>query len=174
MVLPRVAHDTHTAPESQGIRAQSSRHAVILSVAAGLAVAAATPLIPLVYGSDFEPAVELTLILVPGSAAFGIAAVLTAGIIGQGKSFFPLISALVTAPATLAAYLVATRAFGTTGTAVASSVSYGVTGLIAVAYCLHNLGAPARDLFVPRREDWDAYRQLLSTMSRVLPRPSRS
>ena len=137
-------------------------------------MAATAPLIPLVYGSDFQPAVELTLLLVPGSAAFGIAAVLTAGIIGQGRSFFPLISALVTAPATLAAYIVATHAFGTTGTAVASSVSYGVTGLIAVAYCLHLRAAPARDLFVPRREDWAAYRQLLSTISRVLPRPTRS
>ena len=170
VVLPRVAHDTHAAPEAQGILAQSSRHAVILSCAAGLAVVVTTPLIPLVYGSDFQPAVELTLLLVPGSVAFGIAAVLTAGMIGQGKSLFPLVSALITAPATLAAYLLATHAFGTTGTAVASSVSYGVTGLIAVGYCLHTGRTPARDLLLPRREDWGAYRQLLSRISGVLPR----
>jgi O-antigen/teichoic acid export membrane protein len=170
VMLPRVAYDAHAAPGSVGVLARSSRHAVVLSCGAGLAVVAATPLIPFIYGPGFQPAMELTLILVPGSVAYGIASVLTAGIIGQGKSSFPLASALVIAPPTLVAYLLATHAFGATGAAVASSLCYGVTGLVAAGYCIHVCAVHAHQLFVPRREDWDAYRQLLGAMSRLLPR----
>jgi O-antigen/teichoic acid export membrane protein len=170
VILPRVARDANAAPGSGDVLDRSSRHAVILSCGAGLAVVAVTPLIPLVYGPDFRPAMELTLILVPGSVAYGIASVLTAGIIGQGKSSFPLVAALVTAPPTVVAYLVATHAFGTTGAAVASSVSYAVVGLLAAGYSMRIRAVPARKLFVPRREDWAAYRQLLGAASRLLLR----
>ena len=148
---------------SSTVLAQSSRHAVILSCGAGLAVVATAPLIPLIYGPGFQPAVELTLVLVPGSVAYGIASVLSAGIIGQGKSWFPLFTTLVTAPLTVVAYILATKAFGATGAAVASSVSYTVTGLVAAGFWMHLRPGRARDLFVPHREDWDAYRQLLRT-----------
>lgn len=170
VVLPRVAADAREASGADAVLARSSRHAVILACATGLAAAAATPLIPLVYGEGFRPAIELTLLLVPGSIAYGIGSVLTAGIMGQGRSLFPLVSTLLTAPPTVAAYVVTAHAFGATGTAIASSASYTVSGLLAAAYCMRVRPLGARRLFVPRRDDWDAYRRLLGSMVRALPR----
>jgi O-antigen/teichoic acid export membrane protein len=161
VVLPRIAWETSGPSRSSDVFARSSRHAVIISCATGMAVLAASPLIPLVYGPGFDDAIELTLILIPGSAAYGIAAVLTAGIIGQGRSTFPLVSALVIAPPTVAAYIAGAKAFGATGAAVASSASYVITGLVAVAYSVRVTGVPARELLMPCREDWRAYGQLV-------------
>jgi len=170
VLLPRVARDAPARSRSSDVFARSSRHAVIVSCGTGVAVAAAAPLIPLVYGPGFQPAVELALILVPGAVAYGIAAVLTAGLIGLGRSAFPLISALAIGPPTIVAYVVGAEAFGATGAAVASSLSYTATGLIAAGYSLHVGGISAIDMFVPRREDWAAYRHLLGAASRLVSR----
>ena len=65
VILPRVAV-MPTRRRVPGTYRPCPRHAVILSCGAGLAVVAVTPLIPLVYGPDFRPAMELTLDPRPG------------------------------------------------------------------------------------------------------------
>jgi O-antigen/teichoic acid export membrane protein len=133
VVLPRVAAmdaspDDHVNRE---VVRKSARHAVILVLAASLALAIGVQAIPLVYGDDFRPAVELTYILLPGVAAFGVANVLAAIVVGKGKPEYSLYTTLLVTPPTIVLYLVLVPTLGATGAALASTVSYSATfGLI--------------------------------------------
>jgi O-antigen/teichoic acid export membrane protein len=133
---------------------RGTRQTVLLLVPTAAAlVFALLVLVPLLYGSKFDRTTELGLILVPGTLALGMARVLVAVTSGRGRPQYSLYGRLIDMPITAVLYLTLIPANGATGAAIASSISYGLTGVISFVFFRRVIHLPLRTLLVPTRAD---------------------
>ena len=131
VVFPRVAALSAAGAEGEAqratVEAKSLRHVSLLTLVTlpvvGVAMAV---LIPLLYGSEFDGAVVLGVILLPGVALFGIASVLAATINGRGHPELSLRAAIWSTPPAIVLYAVLIPLLGDTGAAIASTASYAL------------------------------------------------
>jgi O-antigen/teichoic acid export membrane protein len=170
VLFPRVSALTAGAEETRAYRdlveAKSVRHAGLLSFGSALAlVAVLVVLVPPIFGSAFRPAVGLGLILLPGVALLGVANVLMATVVGRGRPEYSLAITIVTTPVTIALYLLLIPRFDATGAAVASTVSYTLSSVLAVVAYRRVTGRRVRDRLLPTRDDLADYRRLLSAFA---------
>jgi O-antigen/teichoic acid export membrane protein len=164
VILPRVAAlEDDADPTAQGeLIAKAVRHAVILAVVTTAALAMLVAAIPLIYGSEFQPAVTLGLLLLPGIATLGVGNVLASSILGKGAPRYGLIVALITTPLAILLYLLVVPAHGARGAAVASSVVYTVSALLFLHFFRRVTGVRSLRALVPRGEDLRDYVVLAS------------
>ena len=94
------------------------------------------------FGAEFAPATDLGLILVPGAAAIGIAGTLSSSIVGRGKPSYSLYSALIVTPVTIGLYLWLIPSLDATGAALASTISYCLSFVVASGVLLPGDGSP--------------------------------
>jgi O-antigen/teichoic acid export membrane protein len=143
------------------VEAKSLRHTVLVVVASALVLAAALALLVVpIYGAEFRPAIELGLILLPGVALIGIAGTLSATIVGHGRPGYSLVIAVITTPITIALYAILIPALDATGAALASSVSYALSFLLAAGFYRRVTGAAILPRLIPTRSELDDYRSL--------------
>jgi O-antigen/teichoic acid export membrane protein len=109
--------------------------------------------IPLLYGSGFDEAIVLGLILLPGCALFGIASVLAATINGRGFPGFSLRAGAISTPIALVLYAVLIPLMDELGAAIASSLSYAINFVITAVYYRRATGERVAPLLVPTREE---------------------
>lgn len=166
VLFPRIAALSARADESGHearafVETKSLRHTVVVVVVSSVVLALALLLLVVpVYGEDFRPAIELGLILLPGVALIGIAGTLSATIVGHGRPGFSLVVALVTTPVTIGLYLLLIPPYAATGAALASSISYGLSFVMAGIFYRHVTGAPLLPRLVPTRSELADYRAL--------------
>jgi O-antigen/teichoic acid export membrane protein len=161
VLFPRTARlDTGDEPADGGLTdvelaaSRGTRQTVLLLIpTAAVLVFALLVLVPLLYGQSFHRTIELGLILVPGTLALGLARVLVAVTAGRGHPQYSLYGRLIDMPITAVLYFVLIPAHGATGAAVASSVSYALTGVISFVFFRRVVHLPLRTLLVPTRED---------------------
>jgi O-antigen/teichoic acid export membrane protein len=158
VVFPRVAALSASGGDAETqralVEAKSLRHVSLMTLVSVPVVAVVAAVgIPLVYGSDFDRAVVLTLILLPGCALFGIASVLAATINGRGKPGLSLRAALWATPVALVLYGVLIPAFDDIGAAVASTVAYAVNFAFTAIYYHRATGDRVAPLLVPTRDE---------------------
>jgi pimeloyl-ACP methyl ester carboxylesterase len=134
-----------------------------------LVLAAAMPLIPLVYGSDFSASVGLGYLLLPGVAAYGYGNILAATVVGKGRPEYALRVALYVTPPTLVMYATLIPALDAAGAALASVISYAATAA-GMAFYFRRLTGLGVGATLPRREDLADYRALLRSASSALRR----
>ncbi|MGZ4131337.1 MAG: hypothetical protein ACXVPR_11005, partial [Actinomycetota bacterium] len=77
-------------------------------------------------------------------------------------------------PITAVLYLVLMPAHGATGAAVASSISYALTGVISFFFFRRVVHVPLRTLFVPTREDLRDWRSAARAARRRFSRTGRT
>jgi O-antigen/teichoic acid export membrane protein len=143
------------------VETKSLRHATIVSVG-GAAIVALVLLFLVVpiFGSEFEPATELGLILLPGAAAIGIAVVLSSTIAGRGKPVYSLYSALIVTPVTVALYAWLIPWLDASGAALASTISYCLSFALASVFYYRATGRRIDRMLVPSRSEFDDFRAL--------------
>lgn len=101
----------------------------VLGALAGIViVAGVVPLIPIVFGSNFQSAVGLTLLLLPGTIGLALFRVCGNDIAGRGKPGVVSAVAVMQAPLMVGAYILLIPTFGTTAAALISSIGYCVGG----------------------------------------------
>lgn len=165
VVFPRVAHLSAQGEAAEAhremVEVKSVRHVVLAVVAttAVLALALLVLVVP-VYGEDFRPAIELGLILLPGTALIGIAGVFSATIVGRGRPIYSLWIALMTTPLTIALYATLIPSLGATGAALASSLSYAGNFVLAAAFYRRVTGRRILPLLLPTSSEVDDLRAL--------------
>ena len=166
VLFPRVAQldaqEGQTAAEQlEMVETKSVRHATIVSLgsAAFVALALLFLIVP-IFGSEFRPATELGLILLPGATAIGIAVVLSSTIAGRGKPVYSLYSALVVTPVTILLYIWLIPWLDATGAALASTLSYSLSFLLAAAFYHRTTGRRVDRLLLPTRSELDDFRAL--------------
>ncbi len=182
VLFPRTARlDTADAPATDGLSevelaaSRGTRQTVLLLIPTAAAlVFALVVLVPLLYGSSFDRTTELGLILVPGTLALGLARVLVAVTSGRGRPQYSLYGRLIDMPITAVLYLVLIPAHGATGAAVASSISYALTGVISLFFFRRVVHLPLRTLFVPTRADLGDWRSASRAARRRLSRGRRT
>jgi O-antigen/teichoic acid export membrane protein len=154
VLLPRVASQQHDVARMGQIAARVGRITLVACVltALGLAVAG-HPLLREVYGPSYEPAIQALLLLLPGVAALGFAAALSAFIAGIGRPGVNLLIAGGALVVTLAADLSLIPRLGIDGAAIASSISYLVTALLTWVAFIRLAKVGYADPVVPRRAD---------------------
>jgi O-antigen/teichoic acid export membrane protein len=167
-VLPRIAAlDAFASPGEQlAVSAKSVRHALLVLPVTCVVLSVALFTVPLVYGEEFAPAVELGFILLPGTLAYGIGAVMTSNIIGKGHSAFALYAAALVTPPTLILYLVLVPALEGAGAALASTLSYLTMTAVLLVFFRRATGIESLGELVPRRAEFTDYRVLAASAVR--------
>lgn len=169
VLVPRAAQLTASGTEAEegDVLAQRAvRHTLILLVPTAIVLALLLiVLIPLLYGDRFEETVGLGLLLLPGALALALTKVLVGVIIGRGYPRYSMITTLIIAPATVAAYFVLIQAEQATGAALATTGSYVASVVLSLYFFRRVTKLPMRSL-LPRREDLGAYSQAAGALSR--------
>jgi O-antigen/teichoic acid export membrane protein len=162
VVLPRVAslEDASSRAEQRMVLEKTARHAFILGAGTACLLVVGVLLIPLLYGSRFEPSVTPGLILIPGVAMLGVATVLAGATTGKGLPEYSLYTALLVTPPTVLAYLLLIPALEEVGAAVASTGSYAAQGLVGLYFFRRATGFPPLRTLVPRGDDMRDYRHV--------------
>ncbi len=157
VIFPRVAHLTAregAEAEREMVEAKGLRHVVlIVAVSVVVLVGALQWLVVPVYGEAFRPAVRLGMILLPGVALIGLGGVLSSTIVGRGKPIYSLYAVLITMPPTLLLYALLIPAYGATGAALASSISYAANFAVACFFYRRVTGRGVGRLLVPTRDE---------------------
>lgn len=165
VVFPRVAAltaDTSQHEQRAMVEAKSLRHVSLITLVSLPVVAIAMAIaIPLLFGRDFDDAIGLGLILLPGCALFGIATVLSATINGRGFPGYSLRAAAISTPVALALYAVLIPTLDGTGAALASTISYAFNFAVTAFYYHRATGDKVAPLLVPTREELADLRALV-------------
>jgi O-antigen/teichoic acid export membrane protein len=101
--------------------------------AALLVAAAAVLAIPPVFGEDFDDAVRLTLLLLPGALGVGVMRVCANDLSGRGRPGVVSLVALIQAALMVAAFIVLIPEHGADAAAIISSVGYLLGGAATAA-----------------------------------------
>ncbi len=120
---------------------------------------------PLLYGDKFDETTTLGFVLLPGVLLLGIGKILSSAIAGRGHPRYTLYVGLITVSLTLALYISLIPPFGEWGAAIGSSISYGLTAVLALGFFRHLTRISLRDGLVPTSADLADYR------TAALPRP---
>jgi O-antigen/teichoic acid export membrane protein len=166
VILPRIAAlDTGTSDaERDMVTVKGVRHSTLVSVVIGLLIAAGSFAIPLIFGSAFEPAIALSLILLPGSALLGISNVMWSVVTGKGRPQYALYAMAIVTPPTIALYVVLIPALGATGGALASTLSYTATAVAGLYYFRRATGITDVGALLPGRAELADYGALAARL----------
>jgi O-antigen/teichoic acid export membrane protein len=148
-----------TSGESDDAAARAIRHGVLLTLPAGLGVAALLLIaVPLLYGEPFHQTIPLGFVLLPGVLLLGVGKILGSVVTGRGYPRYGLYGAAITMPLTLALYLGLIPVFDAWGAAAASSLSYAASAVLAAFFFRRVTDIGLREAFVPTRHDLTDYR----------------
>ncbi|MFN9503658.1 MAG: polysaccharide biosynthesis C-terminal domain-containing protein [Rubrivivax sp.] len=132
---------------------QAMRMSVLLLLAlCPLLWLAAALLVPWLLGEAYAPALPVLALLLPGVALYGAASALSAWFTNHaGRPQVPALLALGSLLLNIGVSVWAIPRWGMAGGAVATSVSYGVTMVVAAVWFVRAAGIPWRRLWQPTR-----------------------
>jgi O-antigen/teichoic acid export membrane protein len=143
------------------VEVKSLRHVTLAVVGGAVLLAGALVLLVVpIYGERFRPSIDLGLILLPGVALIGISGVLSATIVGRGKPIYSLYIALITTPLTIGLYALLIPSLDAKGAALASSLSYAVSFVLACVFYARVTGRNPLPLLRPGRSELEDLRSL--------------
>jgi O-antigen/teichoic acid export membrane protein len=165
VLLPRTASLDSAAEvgelrrdEADAAAARVIRHTVLLQ---GPTAAVISILllggVPLIYGHEFTQTVALGFLLLPGVLTLGVAKVVSPVITGRGFPIYSVYNVLITVPVTLILYLTMIPLLDAAGAAIASSISYVLTTVIAMYFYRRVTGSSLRSVLVPTVADLHEY-----------------
>jgi O-antigen/teichoic acid export membrane protein len=147
-----------TVAESDAATAKATRHGVLLTLPAGVLISALLLVaVPLLYGSEFAETTKLGFVLLPGVLMIGVGKILSSAIAGRGYPRYTLYYGAISVPITLALYFALIPKYDAWGAAIASSLSYGITALLALFFFRRVTTIGLREAFLPRSEDLADY-----------------
>jgi len=108
-----------------------TRQVFLLACVMGAAMALASPvLIPLIFGSRFQPSVSVVWWILPGTIAFAVAKVMAADLTARGKPEYNSMIAVTCAVLTVLLDFALIPRMGIRGAALASSIAYASQALL--------------------------------------------
>jgi O-antigen/teichoic acid export membrane protein len=167
-LLPVVSRSDPSLRVELVLRAFRSAALVTL---AGIVVAVllGPPLLPLVFGADFEASVTPFLLLLPGALGFVAMAVFSSGLTASslpGRSSLGPVVSLVIGIALAVALI---PRFGASGAAAAASIAFLAGGTASLAVYRRHARFDWLALLLPRRGDLDVLRALARPLRRQVP-----
>jgi O-antigen/teichoic acid export membrane protein len=153
-----------SAADNDAAIARATRHTVLLLVPSAIIVVVLLALVPVIYGHKFDETVLLGLILLPGVLVLGVGKVLSSVIAGRGRPRYNLYNGLMTCVVTVGLYFWLIPRYGEWGAAVASSISYTATTLIAMGFLTAVIDVRLSTVFIPTRADLRNYVEALTAL----------
>lgn len=160
VLLPRL---TRAAPEeAAALTALICRNTMLISAAGAVALALiASLVIKGIFGQDFAPAVEPVYWLLPGVVALSGNKVIASYIFSRGRVILNTYDAFISLAATLAFDFLLIPRFGVAGAAMASSIAYGTSLVVALYWYSRVFGNNVWDVLLPRSSDLLLYREVV-------------
>ena len=150
LLFPRVASSQDHSGE---FAVSVTRHASFVMLLMCVAAAAASFVLPLIYGPRFADATVQLLILLPGVYLVSIEAVLVQHFMGTGLPIAIPVFWLITVAVSLGLNFALVPTFGARGAALTSTLSYAlIFVLVAVYFCLKTGKTPAEVFLLRSRE----------------------
>lgn len=147
-LFPRVAQG------DEDIVSRASRISVLLVVVASLIVAAVTPVaIPFVFGSDFEPAVPMAMVLLLGGFLVAIHQVLGSALAAVGRPGAVMRAQVYALVVSVPSLLLLLPITGAIGASVIATVTNGVAAGVVLRHATMTWGGDLRHYVVPRASD---------------------
>lgn len=136
------------------VTARSTRQVLALVLLAAIPFTLlGAALIPMIYGTDFRPAVTPFLLLLPGIVGMTVSKLVSAGLSGQGKPQYATQTTLITVLITVGLDVSLIPRLGIAGAALASSVAYlSGAGLITFWFC-RETGLRWQEVWIARLGD---------------------
>jgi O-antigen/teichoic acid export membrane protein len=150
------------------------RRTLVVTMLAGLGLLAlARPAIPIVYGGEFGPSVEVFLILLPSGLFYTVHKVLGSSLSANGMPQATLYAGLVSLPFTVGLNLFMVPRWEIIGAAIASDIAYAINAVVILTIFKRASGLPLSEILLFNRSDVEAAHWNLRT--KVLSRlPGRS
>ncbi|WP_020619918.1 oligosaccharide flippase family protein [Paenibacillus daejeonensis] len=127
-------------------------------------------MIDLMYGSAFAGSGTIIRYLLPGIIIMVIFKLLHADLSGRGAPLFSMRVSLLALVVNIVLNLMLIPGYGAIGSAVASSISYGIAGLLFVWLYVRREGIPLRSVLLPTAEDRQEIRAKLGKLrARIAP-----
>lgn len=120
----------------------------------------ASPLVGIVFGSDFLPAVAPLIVLIPGIIAMGIGENLAADLAGRGKPHFAVYSSLLCLAINIPLNIILIPRIGIMGAALASTIGYWADTLVVLIAFLKISKKPLKEVLLINKEDFRDYLKL--------------
>ena len=145
---------TRIAKGDRGIVPRALRVTLSITALGNVALAAATPfLLPLLFGSSFEPAVDMTLVLLVAALPLAGIVVLTSALHADGQPVVPSLAEVATLVVTVIGLALLLDPLGGLGAALVSVVAYSINFGIQLTVVRRSFGGRLRDYLVPSPTD---------------------
>ena len=173
-LVPLVARGDATLRTERTLRAFRTV-GLITAVASPLAALAGPPLLPIVFGGRFEPAVLPFLLLLPGALGFAASAVFSSALMAASRPGLSSIGPLASLVTGVVLDILLIPPFGAEGAASAASVAFLVGGAVATTVYRRQSHFAWTDL-LPKRGDIElarAYAERVRSGLQWRQRPDR-
>lgn len=168
VLFPRVS--ASTPEDANRITSAACRHALFWVAFAGIGLyLIRRPLVELLYGSAFVPALAPFVILLPGVFLLSFSKVLTVDLSGRNRRFPSTVAMGIAMVINTTLNLLWIPKHGMIGAAWSSTISYGIQSMLMVLFFLRITGVPFSKLVLPERGDIDLYRRLWARLLRRQP-----
>jgi O-antigen/teichoic acid export membrane protein len=122
--------------DSAAITARVTRHGLLWMGLAAVALACASPLVPLVFTTEFAAAAPALVLLLPGMVAYGVWQLLASHLLRVGRRGFLAATACLFGLVSIGLQAAGVQAAGVAGAALGLSLAYLLaTAVILVGYC---------------------------------------
>jgi O-antigen/teichoic acid export membrane protein len=156
--------------EAAQLTARSMRHAIfIIAVLALGAVLVAGVLMPVVFGPEYVAAVTAFRLLAPGIVIFGLGRIFSTFFTNAlGRPRIPLVIAATSLGISVPLCFVLVPSLGMNGAAIATTISYSASMLLAIILFSRETGIPPRQMLLVNGDDLRGYlrfgRRMISTI----------
>jgi O-antigen/teichoic acid export membrane protein len=156
--------------EAAELTARSMRHAVfVIAVLAAGAVLVAGVLMPLVFGAEYDGAVTAFRLLAPGIVIFGLGRIFSTFFTNAlGRPRVPLLIAATSLAISVPLCFLLIPSLGMNGAAIATTVSYTASMVLAIILFGRETGIPPRQMLLVDGDDLRGYlrfgRRVLTTL----------
>jgi O-antigen/teichoic acid export membrane protein len=138
LLFPRLTAMIDTVSRRHAAGQVAKVTALVMIAGTFVAVVAARPLIGLIYGGAFEPAVPAFQLLMPGIALLSVHTIVMTYYAASGMPVVVIASPLVGLIANVAINLIAIPVLGIVGASISSTIAYAAMTILGVAYFLHD------------------------------------
>ncbi|MBW7452539.1 polysaccharide biosynthesis C-terminal domain-containing protein [Paenibacillus sepulcri] len=150
------AKSANSKTEQEAINRAAKLLRMLLPVALAVCVFIAlfsSVIVNILYGKEFADAAQVIRLLLPGIFIMFFFKVLNADLAGRGKPLFALAAYILPLILNVVLNFIFIPLYNINGTAMASSISYVIGGLLFLVIYSRNTGVKIKDLLIMKRSD---------------------
>lgn len=142
VLQPRLVHEMDPAT----VTAMVTRHGVLWMAAACVGLSVCAPLVPYIFGVEFNAAPPVLVLLLPGMLGYGLMQLLTGYLLRRGQRAVVVASACAFAMGSIGLQLLGVRLGGLPGAALGLSLAYLAAAVVTVTAYQRASERPVREL----------------------------